>query len=51
MSDMFIIALTAGVALGVGLGTLFGVLIKFNEFEERFKKLEDKDEKQNNPLG
>lgn len=47
MSDMFIIALTAGAALGVGLGSLIGFLIKFNEFDERLKKLEDKDEKAN----
>lgn len=43
----FVIALTIGLALGISIGTFFGVIVKFDEFSERLKKLEGKNEKTN----
>lgn len=38
----FVIALGIGLALGISIGTFLGVMVKFDEFSERLKKLENK---------
>ena len=38
----FIMALAIGLALGTSIGTFFGLMLKFDEVDERLKKLEEK---------
>ncbi len=40
----FIIAMAIGLTLGISIGTFIGVMLKFNEVDERLKKLENKNE-------
>jgi hypothetical protein len=38
----FVMTLGIGLAIGISIGTFLGVIVKFDEFNERLKKLEEK---------
>jgi len=38
----FIMAITIGLTLGISIGTFLGLMLKFDEVDERLKKLENK---------
>lgn len=37
----FTMAMAIGLALGISIGTFIGLMLKFNEVDERLKKLEN----------